>query len=170
MTFVEIDPEVIRIARDERFFTYLRDSQATIATVAGDGRLEVATMPERSLDLLVLDAFSSDAIPVHLLTREAMATYDSRLREDGVLAVHISNRVFELGPVLADAAEAQGWRAVHRYGDGDGPGASPAHWVVLTHDEEYADSLLRVDGWEVLPSDDPVRWTDDYSSVLSVLD
>ena len=152
MTFVEIDPEVIRIARDDRFFTYLRDSRASIATVAGDGRLEVAKMPQHSLDLLVLDAFSSDAIPVHLLTREAMTTYASRLRENGVLAVHISNRVFDLGPVLADAAEAEGWRAADGFGDGQGPGATPSRWVVLTRDDQYVDTLLRRPGWGVLRS------------------
>ena len=98
-----------------------------------------------------------------------MTTYASRLRENGVLAVHISNRVFDLGPVLADAAEAEGWRAADGFGDGQGPGATPSRWVVLTRDDQYVDTLLRRPGWGVLSATDPLRWTDDYSSVLNVL-
>ncbi len=114
MTFFEIDPEVVRIARDQRFFHYLADSPADVRTVTGDGRLALAREPRATYDLLVLDAFSSDAIPVHLMTQEAVALYASRLRPGGVLMFHISNRVFDLEPVLgaaaATAAPARGAR------------------------------------------------------------
>ena len=98
MTFFEIDPEIVRIARDPKLFSYLADSDATIETVVGDGRLGVAKAENGSFDLIVLDAFSSDAIPVHLLTEEAMRTYMDRLAPGGLLVVHISNRVFDLEP------------------------------------------------------------------------
>ena len=112
MTFFEIDPGMVRIAKDPRLFTYLEDSEAQIETVVGDGRLGVAESPSSSFDLMILDAFSSDSIPIHLLTREAMQVYADRLTDDGVLAVHISNRVFDLEPVLAGAAADLGWGAV----------------------------------------------------------
>src|SRR6185437_9470115 len=91
-TFFELDPEVERIARDPRFFTYITDSRASIRVVLGDGRLSLGHEPDALLDLLVLDAFSSDAIPVHLLTREALQLYLQKLAPGGVLLFHLSNR------------------------------------------------------------------------------
>ena len=125
MTFFEIDPEIVRIARDPKLFTYLADSDATIETVVGDGRLGLAKAEKGSFDLIVLDAFSSDAIPVHLLTEEAMRTYVDRLAPGGLLVVHISNRVFDLEPVLASAADRLGLSAVTRQGGGGADGATP---------------------------------------------
>jgi SAM-dependent methyltransferase len=167
-TFFEIDPEVVRIAEDPRFFGYLHDSAATVRTVTGDGRLALLREPEQSFDLIVLDAFSSDAIPVHLLTREAVAMYASRLRPGGMLAFHISNRVFDLGPVLADSAATMRWAAAERFGGSAEDGATASRWVVVTAPGGAADVLRRERGWISLDGR-RVPWTDDYSSVLTVL-
>ncbi len=166
-TFFEIDPEVIKIARDPSLFTYLRDSQASVKTTVGDGRLEVEKLPKASLDMLVLDAFSSDAIPVHLLTTEAMRTYADRLRPGGMLVVHISNKVFDLAPVLTSTAQTLGWSGRVAVG-GEGPGATMSEWVVLTPDPARLDQLTEHSSWQRLPHRS-VTWTDDYSSILSVL-
>src|SRR5207244_3866864 len=92
VTFYELDPAVARIASNPRWFTYLRDSRADVRIVVGDGRLELAAAPDHGYDLLVLDAFSSDSVPVHLLTREAVELYLSKLRPDGLVAFHVTNR------------------------------------------------------------------------------
>jgi len=157
----------VRIARSTRLFTYLADSEAEIETITGDGRLKVAEQPEGRFDALMLDAFSSDAIPVHLLTEDAMRMYASRIKPDGYLAVHISNNVFDLEPVLAGAAADLGWSAAVGVG-GSGEGASLSQWVVLSPSEELVEKLLAHDDWSEL-GERKVRWTDDFSSILNVL-
>lgn len=169
MTFFEIDPEIVRIARDPALFTYLADSKATIRTVVGDGRLRVAEHPAGSFDLMLLDAFSSDSIPVHLLTTEAMRMYADRLAPGGLLVVHISNRVFDLRPVVASAAADLGWRAAVGAIDATADGATPSVWVAMSSSEDTIDTLLAEPGWSDLDDSKLVRWTDDYSSILSVL-
>lgn len=166
--FFEIDPAVARTAGDPRWFTYLSDSAADVDVVVGDGRLMLEGEPVGSYDLVILDAFSSDSIPVHVLTREAMEAYVDRLRPGGSVAVHISNRIFDLEPVLAAHAEDLGLRAVVGRG-GEGPGATASHWVLLTTSEETVSELEKHPRWAPLPASPAVRWTDDYSSVLSVL-
>lgn len=166
--FFEIDPAVVDIAQNARWFTYLGDSKADVDVVVGDGRLAMADQRAASFDVVALDAFSSDSIPVHILTREAIELFLSRVRPDGALAVHISNRIFDLRPVLAAHARDLGLRAVIGRG-GDGPGAEVSEWVVLTRSAETADRLENVGRWTSLPTSPSVEWTDDYSSVLSVL-
>ena len=166
--FFEIDPVVARIADDPRWFSYLADSGADVDVVVGDGRLAMAEEPPESFDVVALDAFSSDSIPVHVLTREGVTTFLDRVRPDGALAVHISNRVFDLRPVLAAHARALGLRALFGRG-GRGPGATVSEWVVLTRSDTVADRLAGMPRWEPLEMDRIVEWTDDYSSVLSVL-
>jgi protein-L-isoaspartate O-methyltransferase len=104
-TFYEIDPEVVRIA--SRFFSFLSNCAPDVGIVMGDARLTLAAARQR-YDMIIIDAFSSDAIPVHLMTREAVAGYLSRLEDDGVLVVHISNRHMELGRVVAAVGAAEG--------------------------------------------------------------
>jgi hypothetical protein len=166
LTFFEIDSEVVRIAEDPRFFTYLADSPADIDIEVGDGRLLIGEQPAGRFDLLVLDAFSSDAIPTHLLTTEAMRTYMSRLSPGGLLAIHISNKTFDLSPVLLGAARRLGLSGARRSG-GSGAGAAVSDWVVLSADESVVDALVGEDGWRLL-SGREVVWTDDFSSVLTV--
>ena len=167
-TFFEIDPEVIRIAKDPAYFSYLHNTRAGITTVTGDGRLGLSRTPAGSFDLIVLDAFSSDAIPVHLLTQEAIKMYAARLADGGSLAVHISNRVFDLRPVLHEAAIEMGWSALVGTSMSATPSGSPSVWVVMGPANDTMRSLADRPGWTTLggPS---VSWTDDYSSVLSVL-
>jgi spermidine synthase len=166
--FFEIDAAVARIARDQRWFTYLSDSDADVEVVVGDGRLAMEQEPAASFDVVALDAFSSDSIPVHILTREGMEVFLDRVRPDGAVVVHISNRVFDLKPVLAAHARALDLRAVFGRG-GEGPGAATSEWVVLTRSSAVADTLEALPRWETLPTDETVDWSDDYSSVLSVL-
>lgn len=169
-TFFEIDPTIRDIAEDPDYFTYVADSAAEVDVVVGDGRLRMAEQPAGGLDLIVLDAFSSDSIPVHLLTAEAMEEYATRLAPGGSLVVHITNRVFDLEPVLTAASRDLGWVGVRGTGGG-GPGslALPSTWAVITPDAALAGRLLDLPGWAPLDSPDPVTWTDDYASVLSVL-
>ena len=107
--FYEINPLVIRVAETE--FTFLRDCQAKWETVSGDARLSLEGEPAQNFDLLAVDAFSSDSIPVHLLTREAFRTFSRHLKPDGVLAVHVSNLYLKLEPVVRLAAETLGKEA-----------------------------------------------------------
>ena len=164
-TFIEIDPEVVRIAEED--FSYLSDTEAEVTTLVGDGRLRMAEQPPESFDAVLLDAFSSDSIPVHLLTVEAMREYAEALRPGGLLVVHISNHVFDLEPVLVGAAQELGLEGAVGLG-GSGPGARPSQWVVLTQSAAAAHELAAQEGWRPL-SGAPVTWTDHFSSVLDVL-
>lgn len=166
--FFEIDAAVARVARDPRWFTYLSDSEADVEVVVGDGRLAMEQEPAGCFDAVALDAFSSDSIPVHILTREGIEVFLDRVRQDGALVIHISNRVFDLKPVLAAHARALDLQAVFGQG-GEGPGAATSEWVVLTRSSDTADALEALPRWETLSTDETVEWSDDYSSVLSVL-
>lgn len=170
MTFFEIDPLVVSVATDPNLFTFLSESKADIGHVVGDGRLTLAERPPGSLDVLVLDAFSSDAIPVHLLTAEAFDGYARVLREGGLLMVHISNRVFDLEPVVAAGADRLGWQAAVAVDDGSvESGKVPTRYVALSSDTDVIDRLIAHDAMWRLPTDRRVRWTDDFASVLRVL-
>ena len=168
MTFYEIDPEVDVIARDPRLFTYLRDTQASVTTVVGDGRLQLAKAPAGGYDVIVLDAFSSDAVPVHLLTEEAFDVYASRLAPDGALLVHISNRYLDLEPVVAASADHLGWdTSVGRNPEPVAP-ATEAQWVLVTANPAWTSAARGLDGWRPA-GPHRLTWTDDYSSVLSAM-
>jgi hypothetical protein len=173
--FFEIDPVVARLAQDETLFSYLHDSASPVRVVIGDGRLTLAQEPEGSYDAIVLDAFSSDAIPVHLLTTEALALYRSRLVPGGVLIVHISNRHFDLLPVVARGARAIGMDGVHR-GQGVDRVASQmtgvigSHWVVLSESSQPLGVLAQSPLWRPLPAPDGrAAWTDDHANALEAL-
>ena len=168
-TYYEIDPAIARIAEDDRFFSFLADSPATVDVVLGDGRLRLEEEPLAEFDLLVLDAFSSDSIPVHLLTREALAMYESRLHEGGTLVVHVSNRVFDLKPVIAAGGADLGldtWAA--RGGATGRADSTESEWLVLTRSTGLGQALAGK-GWTELDGGAAEVWTDDYASVLSAL-
>ena len=172
-TFYEIDPAVVRIARDQRFFSYIDGcSNASINFVIGDGRLRLKEAPENYYSLITLDAFSSDAIPLHLLTREAVEVYLSKLANGGLLTFHISNRHLDLSPVLGSVARSYGLAAlIMRDGGASAEtGKDASIWVVLAHSPEDL-KLLTVDKrWEPLGAPDDFRvWTDDFSNIFSVL-
>jgi spermidine synthase len=168
MTFDEIDQADVDIASDPHLFTYLADSKADIRVVVGDGRIGLAAAPKASYDLIVLDAFSSDSIPVHLLTREAAAMYAERLRPGGLLVFHITNHTFDLRPVMRGLADSLGWVGIVGDRESHDPGASPSTWVVLAPTTQDLDAIAHREGWTPLPARS-VGWTDDYSSVLRVL-
>ncbi len=166
--FYDINPQVLALATAE--FTYLRDSEAKIEVVLGDARLSMADELPQQFDVLVLDAFSSDAIPVHLLTREAFALYFRHLSPRGVLAVHISNRYLDLKPVVKEAAQFS--RKEARLVDSeeiDYVGVYSSDWILVAQDPKIfdADSLkLAAEEFETKP----IRmWTDDFSDLYQIL-
>ena len=173
-TFYEIDPTVVRMARDPRWFTYLRDSRAHQRVVLGDARLSLARAADERYDLLVLDAYSSDAIPVHLITREALHLYLERLTPDGMLAFHVSNRYFDLTRVVARLAADAGLVARIRVdavsrADRD-RGATSSRYVVMVRAPGDLGTLAQDPRWQPLQADATVAlWTDDFASPLSVL-
>src|SRR5262249_38189454 len=164
-----------RIARDTRYFTYLAESSIQVHVVLGDGRLTLQNATGQAYDLIVVDAFSSDAIPVHLLTREALALYFSRLEADGILALHISNAYLNLEPVIAALAQQQRLFALAnldiRIPDVDAKvGKLPSHWVVLAKSKGPLTSLVNRPGWYTPGLSARVEpWTDDYSNILHIL-
>lgn len=175
ITYYEIDPEVVRIARDSGCFTFLRDTRAKIEIVVGDGRLAIAKAPPKTYDLIILDAFSSDAVPIHLMTREAVQIYFDKLADGGVIAVNVSNRYLELRPPLGAAAMDLEYVSMH-WDDSDvseflaSQGKMPTTWVALARRREDFSGLMAGTGWmlfDVAP--EAPRWTDDYSNILSAL-
>ena len=172
--FYEIDPAVVRIARDTGQFSFLSHCLPNPRIVLGDARLNLALEPAASLDLLALDAFSSDSVPMHLMTREAFASYGRVLAPRGLLLVHISNRFLDLEPVVAAAAGAGGWQAVKLFytpGATDAPAATKSLWIALSRDPAVIDLLrTRDSSWQaVRPRAGFTPWTDDYSTILPLL-
>jgi SAM-dependent methyltransferase len=172
LTFYELDPAIARVARNPQYFTYLRDSRAEVAVVLGDGRRMIDRVPNGGSDLVVVDAFSSDSVPVHLLTREAMELYVRKLRPGGLLAFHVTNRHLELAPVLARTAGALGLSMVERDDRARGAGASrtPSRWLVIARSPRRLEPLLARTDWHIPKVPAGRVWTDDYSNVLSVVD
>lgn len=168
-TFYEINPLDTRIAREE--FTFLRDARAEVQIVPGDARLSLENEPPQNYDALVIDAFSSDSIPVHLLTREAFALYFHQLKPDGVLALHISNQYLDLQPVVLAAAASYGKEAVLINNQDDQPrGIYAASWILVGNSHEFRGKRqIEAAGAILLPSGHERLWTDDYSSVLKLL-
>lgn len=171
-TFFEIDAAVERIARDSRWFTYLVDSPAVVRVLLGDGRLSLAAAVDR-YDVLILDAYSSETIALHLLSREALRVYKARLVPGGLLVFHISNRYFDLAPVVAGLAQDAGleWRV--RKDEVSDPdeirrGSIPSTWAVLASDAVALGALAADRRWRRIPANADV-WTDDHSSLLSAL-
>lgn len=172
----EIDPAVVDIATDSRYFTFLSQSRADdIEYFVGDGRLLIEQHEGEPYDLIVLDAFSSDAIPVHLLTLEAFESYLAVLADGGVLAVHISNVYLDLEPVVAKAAEKLGLFATMRTDMRDPQesletGRYTSTWVMLSREAEDLEPLARRSLWRQPQAPESFRlWTDDRSNILSVL-
>jgi hypothetical protein len=170
LTFYEIDPLVESIARNNNLFTYLRDCPGENNVVLGDARLSLADAPDGQYGIIVADAFSSDAIPVHLMTREAMDLYFDKLQSDGVLLIHISNRHLELEPVLGNVAQDAGLvcRAQYDQENENTPGKFVSHWVLMSREEGGLGSMADDARWSSCDTDaDSPVWTDDYSNLLS---
>jgi hypothetical protein len=173
-TFYEIDPAVRRIAENTDYFRFLSTCRAgKLEVVMGDARLRLRQTPSGYYDLLVLDAFSSDAVPMHLLTREALALYLEKLNPEGILAFHISNRYLDLRSVVAALATDAG--VVCRYRDDftvdpADEGKDPSQWMVMVRDIESLGDLKRSPRWFGIEDLPATRiWTDDFSNILAVV-
>ncbi len=165
----EINPVVETLARE--YFTYLEDCRGNVEVVIGDARRSMEVEEPQGYDVLALDAFSGDAIPAHLLTREAFLLYERHLAPGGVIAVHISNKYLDLTPIVANAAKEVGWQALDVDTDtNDNPGMASSQWVLLTTNEQFlADAVVKKAG-TLLDLDTDVRmWTDEFSNLLPLL-
>ena len=175
-TFYEIDPAVVRIARDPHRFTFLSRCKPDVRIEIGDARLLIEHDPPAVADVLVVDAFSSDAVPMHLLTKEAFADYRRLLSPRGLLLVHISNRYLDLQPVVAAAAAQGGWRAAERRYRPDKAGRDRSEtgsdWIAMSASPETLKQVVQGSGekWVAVPSRPAFApWTDDYASVLPLI-
>lgn len=168
LVFLEIDPLVAEVAADRRYFTYLADSSGEVGVRIGDGRLLLEREGDATLDLLVLDAFSSDAIPVHLITVEALEDAARTLRPDGLMAIHVSNRYYDLAPALAAAARHLGLNVLERQHEPTteeaAGGAGISHWMVVGRTPEGL-AGFGPRGW-VAPRVSDRPFTDDFADLL----
>jgi hypothetical protein len=168
-TYYEIDPIVAKIAQDPNQFRYLSVCAPETKVVLGDARLTLARETQ-NFDALIVDAFSSDAIPVHLLTREAVAMYLDRVSADGLVMIHISNRHMELESVLGAIANGLGISGQRKLFDskGHGESANSSHVVALAR-SEAALARLEAQGWTPLKDKGTTAWTDDYSNIIGAI-
>jgi hypothetical protein len=179
-TMHEIDPAVVRIATDPALFTYLEDTSSPWRVVLGDGRRTIEQVPDGTYGLLVLDAFTSDAVPVHLLTREAMATYVRKLRPGGLVALNLTNGYLDLEKVVGAIASDLGLAALLEVDDdvdarAEGEGKDPSVWAIVARSRADLEPLATDPRWKPLAGDgappplSSALWTDQYSNLFSVL-
>jgi SAM-dependent methyltransferase len=169
--FYEINPKVIAIARSE--FTYLADSGAAIEVALGDARLNLERETPQGLDLLAVDAFSSDAIPVHLITKEALGVYLRHLKPDGIVAFHVSNRFLNLVPVVAQLAKEHGAHVtlVSDKGKDDEDDKTTTDWVLVSRSRKALQAPEILEASPEAPEEEGGwrTWTDDYSNLVQIL-
>ncbi len=192
--FFEIDPAMAHLARDSGKFTFMQQCAPDVPIRIGDARLTLAALPKAAFDVLAIDAFSSDAIPMHMLTAEAFATFDRVVQPSGLLLVHISNRFIDLEPVLAAEAKRRGWATALRYDqvgvEGQALQENDSVWVAFSKDPKMIEALQGPIGvtrpavpvgtpvpaqplpvWRALrPDPGYAGWTDEYGSVLPLLE
>jgi len=171
----EIDPQVIELAKDDRYFTYYRDCPVEKRTVVGDARLKLAEEPDGKYGFIIIDAFSSDSVPVHLLTKEAIDMYFSKLAPGGVMAFNISNRYMDLRSIFrayAKETDIKGYYGEFLYHQNN-PLMYSSGWVVLAkHHDDLKPVVERMKNWNSLQKDgikDVRLWTDKYSNILPIL-
>lgn len=174
-TFYEIDPAVLQLAQDSRYFTYLRRcTNASLQYKIGDARLRLHEAVDREYDLLVCDAFGSDVPPLHLLNHEAMELYLAKLAPAGLLLFHVSSRYFDFGPVLGNLAAHFGLHTLAQYEGEVSPeaandGKCASFWVVLARNRDHFGTLQHNRRWQAVPPKPGMRlWTDDYSNILGI--
>ena len=174
-TFYEIDPTVETIARNPEYFTFLRDCSPETKVVIGDARLSLQDAPAHKYDMVIADAFSSDTVPVHLVTREAIELYLAKLANHGLLAFNISNRYLDLRPVLGAIARSAGLECIVR--DDSNPdayeqsrGKLASTWLLMARTRADFASLASEPTWHDLPARPGSRvWTDDYSTLTGII-
>ncbi|MBF0408163.1 MAG: fused MFS/spermidine synthase [Candidatus Riflebacteria bacterium] len=172
-SYFEIDPAIVRIAENISFFTYLSKSHADNRFVLGDGRSSLSREPESKFDMLIFDAFSSDSVPMHLLTEEAFRLYLKRLKKDGIMAFHISNRYISFESVLAATLKSAGFSSLIRVDSyvteaSTRQGKADSTWMVAAENEKTLENFLKTKRWQK-PIIQPSQkiWTDDFGSLLS---
>lgn len=168
---IEIDRQVIDMAKNPKLFTYLQDCPPRVELMKSDGRKGIEKLASNSQDLITLDAFSSDAIPMHLMTLEAFKLYQTKLSPKGVVLVNISNRHLDLLPVLNAIGHELDQMVFYTRHKGDPKlGQFPSYWALLTTNEHLANQLMQAgSGWRFLTEDRQVLWTDDYSNIVPLL-
>ena len=167
--FYDIDPAIVRIASDPRYFTFLSDcTKASYRVILGDARLRLREAAPARYGLLIMDAFSSDSVPAHLLTTEAMNLYLDKLSAEGMLAFHISNRYLDLEPLLSGLSRRAGLVAyIRRDTQRNIVARYPSVWVVMARDDAALGAITKDDRWQRVQGD--MVWTDDFSNILSLL-
>ena len=165
--FYDIDPEVVHVANT--YFTYTRDSSAKIEIALGDARLNMEREAPQGFDLLAIDAFSGDSIPVHLITYEAVGEYLRHMKPDGVMAFHVSNRFLDLKPVLLAIAEKHGLEYAYVHETGEEGGGTTSDWVLITRNKAFIHRKGIVEAVEpVAPQPGWKLWTDDFNNLVQV--
>ena len=172
--FYDIDPKVVAIS--DKYFTYRKNSDAKTEVVLGDARIQMEREPDQNYDVIVLDAFSGDAIPAHLLTAEAIQVYERHLRKDengqpaGIIAVHISNRYLDLEPVVAALARKFRYTALLVHVEEGIDDDTASDWVLLTRNSDFITNPTVASLSEPLKPDKPeILWTDQYSSLWPII-
>lgn len=173
-TFYEIDPLIKQIASNERLFSFLKDSYGKWNIILGDGRLSIKKAPDQYYDIFVLDAFSSDSIPTHLVTKEAIKLYLEKLAPHGVLAFHISNQYLNLEPILANLASDAGLVAYFQFDSTINKeeqmlGKKPSKWVIMAREKEDFGKLASDKRWNQITYNPKYPlWSDDFSNILTI--
>jgi len=169
--FYDINPQVVALARSH--FTYLSDTEAEVEVALGDARLSLEREPAQGFDILAVDAFSSDSIPVHLITREALGVYLRHMKPEGIIAFHVSNRFLQLPPVVGRLAKEHGLAAklVSDEGKDGDDDHTKTDWVLLARDPKVLEVKEIKAAAPVPPEDKPDwrTWTDDYSNLVQIL-
>lgn len=166
--FYEINPQVIELARNE--FSFMRDSKARIETVLGDARLSLEREPPQGFDVLAVDAFSGDSVPVHLITAEAMDVYLRHMKPGGIIAFHVTNRFLRLAPVVQRIAAAKGLHARLIHDDPSAPALRRTDWVLVASDRAILEQApIRSAGTPISPIPGLEVWTDDFNNLFEVL-
>lgn len=176
--FFEIDPKVVAIAQNPEYFTFLKNSKATIRHIIGDARVSLQNIPDNSYDLLIIDAYSSDAVPVHLMTREAVELYRTKLKSDGMLLFHISNRFFKLSPIIKSICDDLDIDCLRSY---DEPSTYSTRYDWYDYDQlcrsdwiaagnpKHLEALKLYAKWDKVELNTGYSlWTDDYANLLQV--
>lgn len=170
VNIIEIDQQMIDIAKDPRLFTYVRDCPTSVDIIKNDGRLALASLPDASQKLLVLDAFNSDAIPVHLMTKEAFILYKNKISDDGAILVQLSNRHLQLLPVVNAVGRSLDMMVFYIDHKGDPKlGQFDSQWALLTSNQSLGFNIMKGSGWHFVADDAHLLWTDDYSNIIPLL-
>ena len=168
--FYEIDPLVARVARNPKYFTFIRDCPAVSRIILGDGRLMLEKAEDGKYGLLIMDAYSSDALPMHLLTKEALRIYLNKLAEGGLIAFNISNRHLDISHVLAALAEDEGVFIMEKINEPENELERPSQWIVMARERsDFGVLQTSQSGWRKVNCNFSSLWTDDYSNILEVL-